>query len=135
MSIEATLQKSMSNIPECLAAGVSDIETGMLLAVKTVDSHPTEVLELVAAATADLYQGSNVLSIERMFKKSRGIDENNDERYFQDMLITSKNLLHVFLRSRSNPNHVITIVCRGTANMGMAISKARAALPTIEKML
>ncbi len=134
MSIETVLQKAMAAIPECLAGGVCDISTGMLLGVKTVDSHPAEVLELVAAATADLYQGSNVLSIEDMFKKSRGI-EGNDEHYFQDMLITSTNLLHIFLRSKSNPDHVATFVCRKSANMGMAMSKSRAAMPALEKVL
>ena len=133
MSIESVLQKSMANIPECLASGVSDISTGMLLGVKTVDSHPAEVLELVAAATADLYQGTNVLSIENMFKKSRGVD--SDEHYFQDMLITSANLTHVFLRSKSNPDHVATFVCRKSANMGMVMSKAKSSMPAIEKVL
>ena len=42
------------------AASYVDIESGMLLAVKTVDSHLAEVLNLVAAATADLFQGPNV---------------------------------------------------------------------------
>ncbi|TQV69886.1 hypothetical protein FKG94_22295 [Exilibacterium tricleocarpae] len=133
MSFEALLQKAMATIPDCLAGGVSDISTGMLLGVKTVDSHPAEVLELVAAATADLYQGSNVLSIENMFKKSRGVE--SDEHYFQDMFITSTNLTHVFLRSKSNPDHVATFVCRKTANMGMVMSKARSAMPAIEKAL
>ncbi|MFC3217139.1 hypothetical protein [Comamonas sp. JC664] len=41
-------------MPECLAAGYVDVATGMLLAIRTVDSHPREVIDLVAAATADL---------------------------------------------------------------------------------
>jgi hypothetical protein len=33
-----------------------------------VGSHPQEVLDLVSAATADLFQGPNVTAIENMFK-------------------------------------------------------------------
>jgi len=36
--------------------GFVDMQTGMLLATKTVDSHPQEVLDLVAAATADIFE-------------------------------------------------------------------------------
>ena len=40
MSLESALTKIIPTIPECVAAGYVDIESGMLLAVKTVDSHP-----------------------------------------------------------------------------------------------
>lgn len=73
MSLDAALNKAASLVPECLAAGYVDTESGMLLAIKTVDSHPREVIDLVAAATADLFNGPNVSMIERMFKKSRGV--------------------------------------------------------------
>ena len=73
MSMDAVLQKVASFVPECLAAGYVDVASGMLLAIRTVDSHPREVIDLVAAATADLFNGPNVSMIERMFKKSRGL--------------------------------------------------------------
>ncbi|MGD8999786.1 MAG: hypothetical protein PVF75_05190, partial [Granulosicoccaceae bacterium] len=73
MSLDSTLQEAVASIPECVAAGYVDLSTGMLLGVKTVESHPAEVLEVVAAATADLFQGTNVMLIESMFKKSRGV--------------------------------------------------------------
>ena len=64
MQLESTIQKVIRDIPECVAAGYVDMATGMLLAVRTIDSHPREVLDLVAAATADLFQGSTVTAIE-----------------------------------------------------------------------
>lgn len=56
MSLDATLQKAVTSIPECVAAGFVDLASGMVLSIKTVDSHPSEVFELLAAATADLFQ-------------------------------------------------------------------------------
>lgn len=134
MSLENALQKASQSVPECVAAGYVDMSTGMLLGAKTVDSHPAEVLDLVAAATADLFQGTNVVAIENMFKKARGLKA-DDHHYFQEMLIFSDNLLHVFIRCSKNPNHVVTFVCRKNANIGMALAKTRMSMPSIEEAL
>ena len=106
----------------------------MLLAVKTVDSHPREVLDLVAAATADLFQGTNVVAIERMFKKARGLKDEG-HHYFQEIIVFSDNLLHVFLRGKKNPDNVVVFVSRRSVNIGMMLSKARLMMPTLEAAL
>jgi len=130
MSLDQALQKAVGEIPECVAAGYVDLTTGMLLGVKTVDSHPAEIMDVLAAATADMFQGTNVALIESMFKKARGI-ENDAHHYFQEMLILSDNLLHIFARMKSNEEQVICFVCRKSVNLGMALTKARAAMPEV----
>lgn len=104
----------------------------MILDVQTVDSHPSEVLDLVAATTADLFQGPNVVAIENIFKQTRGIPDKN-LHYFQEMLIFSQNLIHVFMRGKKNPNNILVIVCRGSANTGMVLSKSRLCAADVEK--
>lgn len=131
MSLDKAINQASSQIPECVAAGYVDMSTGMLLAVKTVDSHPAEVLDLVAAATADLFQGTNVTSIEKLFKKSRGLPQ-DDYHYFQEIVVFSQNLLHVFMRCKKNSNHAVVYVCRASANIGMVIAKSRMSLATVE---
>ena len=42
MSMDAVLQKVASFVPECLAAGYVDVASGMLLGIRTVDSHPVK---------------------------------------------------------------------------------------------
>jgi hypothetical protein len=134
MSLDKALNQASSTIPECVATGYVDMTTGMLLAVKTVDSHPSEVLDLVAAATADLFQGTNVTAIEKLFKRARGVSQ--DERhYFQEIIVFSQNLLHVFLRGKKNNNHALVYVCRASANIGMVIAKSRASLAAVEAAL
>lgn len=134
MALENALSKSVRDIPECVAAGYVDISTGMLMAVKTVDSHPREVLDLVAAATADIFQGTNVTAIERMFKKARGLKDDG-HHYFQEMIVFSDNLLHLFLRCKKNQDHVVVFVTRKGANIGMVLAKGRLALPALESSL
>lgn len=134
MKLESAIQKVIRDIPECVAAGYVDMSTGMLLAVKTIDSHPREVLDLVAAATADLFQGSTVTAIEKLFRKTRGVKDDG-HHYFQEMIIFSDNLLHVFLRARQNHDHIACFVCRKSANVGMVITKSRLAMPALESAL
>ncbi|NOT15428.1 MAG: hypothetical protein HOP21_07620 [Methylotenera sp.] len=131
MSLDAAINKVVTTIPECLAGGYVDITSGMLLSVKTVDSHPAEVLGLVAAATADMFAGQNVVAIEQMFKKARGVKDDG-HHYFQEIIVNSDNLLHIFLRGKKYPDYVAVFVCRKTANLGMALTKARMGMPEIE---
>ena len=129
--LDQQLNTAVSSIPECLAAGYVDIGSGMLLSVKTVDSHPQEVLSLVAAATADLFAGPNVSMIEKLFNQARGLVDDG-HHYFQEILVNSDNLIHVFLRGKAMNDYVAVFVCRRTANLGMALTKARLALPALE---
>ena len=125
MSLDASLSKAQQEVPECVAVGFVDMSTGMLLAVRTVDSHPQEVLDLVAAATADLFQGKSVTAIEKLFRRSRGQGEDG-HHYFNEIIVMSDNLLHVFQRSKKNGSHAAVFVTRANANIGMVLSRARA---------
>ena len=132
--LDKAIQQAISAIPECLAAGYVDINSGMLIAVRTVDSHPREVLDLVAAATADLFQGPTVSMIERLFRQSRGLPPDDDAHYFREILVNSENLIHVFMRGKLHPDYVLVFVCRNIANLGMVLTKARLSMPAIEAL-
>ncbi|MCU1642520.1 MULTISPECIES: hypothetical protein [unclassified Nocardia] len=121
-----------SEVPECLAAGAIDMTTGMLLAVETVDNHPQEVLDLLAAATLDLFQGRNVVMIEDIWKERRGV--RLDRHYFQEILVNSDNLTHLFVRTESREDVVIVVVCRKTVNVGMLFAQARRVLKDVGRL-
>jgi hypothetical protein len=131
MSLDSALAEAQRTVPECVATGFVDMKTGMLLGVKTVDSHPQEVLDLVAAATGELFQGQNVSAIEAMFRKTRGVSEDG-HHFFQEIIILSDHLLHVFQRCKSNEDLVLVTVCRVSANMGMVLTKSRSQLKVVE---
>ncbi len=124
MSVQSILTKSMGEIPKIVAVGVVDMSTGMLLGVKTVDSHPQEVLDLVSAATKDLFEGDNVTAIENTFKHLRGVE--NTERYFKEIIVMSTNLVHIFARLKSMESAIIVAVCRKDMNLGLGLMKMRA---------
>ncbi|MCA9684450.1 MAG: hypothetical protein KC457_19810 [Myxococcales bacterium] len=124
MSVDTILMKTMKEVPKAVASGVVDMSTGMLLGVKTVDSHPQEVLDLVSAATKDLFEGDNVTAIEATFKRIRGVQ--TSERYFKEIIVTSTNLVHFFARLKSMSSVVVVTVCREDTNLGLALMKMRA---------
>lgn len=131
MSLDTELANVTKNVPECVAAGFVDMKTGMLLGIKTVDSHPQEVIDLVAAATGEMFQGPTVSAVERLFKQSRGVKDDG-HHYFQEIIVFSDNLLHVFQRAKRNEDLVLVTVCRASANLGMVLAKARGALAPVE---
>src|SRR5262249_16467275 len=133
-ALDGSLQSAMNQIPECVAAGYVDMTTGMPLSVKTVDSNPQEVSALVSGATADLFQGADVSSIEGLFKTARGLKADG-RHYFQEIIVFSENLLHMFLRCKKNANHVLVFVSRKSANVGMVIAKSRLALSSVDGSL
>ena len=128
MSVETILVKTMKDIPKAVAAGVVDMSTGMLLGVKTIDSHPQEVLDLVSAATKDLFEGDNVTTIEETFKRVRGVETN--ERYFKEIIVMSTNLVHIFARLKSMQSMVVVVVCRADTNLGLGLMKMRSITST-----
>ena len=124
--INNTLKEFRQNVPDYVASGFVDMSTGMLLAVDTVDNHPREILDVLAAATADLFQGKNVTQIETLWNQYRGVSEGGN--YFKEILVNSDNLVHLFLRSASNAEVTAVIVCTRQVSIGMLFAQARAVL-------
>ena len=112
-----------TDAPECVASGVVDMSTGMLLSYETVDNHPPEVLDLLAGATLDLFQGRTVVMIEDVFKERRGTQ--SDQHFFQEILVNSENLTHLFVRLNEQQDVVAVVVCRKAVNVGMLFAQVR----------
>jgi hypothetical protein len=131
--ITTGVKEFRTTVPECVAAGIVDMSTGMLLAVDTVDNHPEEVLDLLAAATFDIFQGRNVVMIEEVWNQRRGT--RTAEHYFQEILINSQNLVHLFMRSATNAEIVAVVVCRRMVNIGMLFAQSRMVMRRLDAEL
>ena len=131
--LDQILQKAVTLIPDCVAASYVDLSSGMLLGIKSVDSRPSEVSGLLAAAAAHLFQGPNVQTIEQLFRDARGIRENG-AHYFQEIIVNSDNLIHVFLRGKKQ-QQVASFICRKGADLGMVLTQARMVMPELEASL
>lgn len=129
--IDSQLAGIQKKIPECIATGFVDMQSRKLLGICTIDSYPLEELNLIAAATADMFQGNNVLHIEHIFKQKHGLKDDR-KHYFQEIITFSDKLILVFQRVKTLEDLAMVTVCRGSANLGLVISKARSCLMTFE---
>ncbi len=131
MSVDAALQAAISSSAQCVAAGYVDLVAGVIIGVKTLHAYPQELLDFLALASADMFQGPNVVGIENAFKRARNNDR-DQHHYFQEILVTSDHLVHVFLRSKKNQDHASCFVFRKSVSIGLAMTESRAAMQIIE---
>jgi len=127
--ITEAVHQFRAQVPGCVGAGLVDMSTGMLLAADTLDDHPNEVLDLIAAATFDLFQGRNVTMIEDIFKARHGVLE--DRHYFQEFLAQSDSYVHVFMRSTSQDIAAV-VIARKSANAGMILTQSRLVMKQLD---
>ncbi len=130
--VNNTLKAFRRDVPEYVGSGVVDLSTGMLLDADTVDDHPRDILDMLAAATADLFEGRTITQIEQMWREYRGTHDDGGH-YFQEILIYSTNLVHLFIRSRSNQEIVAGVVCRRNVNLGMLFAQARRVMRELDE--
>jgi hypothetical protein len=121
--ISNTIKQFRENVPDYVGCGFVDLSTGMLLDVDTVEAHPREILDVVAAATAHLFEGRNVVQIEGLWKQYRGQTEGG--HYFKEILVNSDHLVHLFMRSTSDPDIVAAVICTREVRVGMLFAQVR----------
>lgn len=122
-SISNALKSFRRDVPDYVGSGFVDMSTGMLLAVDTVANHPREILDIIGAATADLFEGRAVTQIETLWQRTRGTSP--DKHYFNEIIVSSDNLVHFFRRSSTDQGLVGVVICTMDVRIGMLVAQAR----------
>jgi len=126
MSIEAALASAMETIPDCIAAGYIDMETGMLLATSASEAVSSEVLDNLAVAVTNLFQGRGVQAFQTLLDAAGLQDADNPG--FGEIAVFCNDRLHIFLRAPQYPEHTVCYICRDSANIGLALAKSHLSL-------
>lgn len=127
MNLDLALAEAQKDIPDCIATALIDRRTGTLLGEHSTEGSPHNVLEFVATATGELFQEHNVSALSSMFQElEEGVEDNDD--FFQEILLVSDELLHVFLRQKTEETLVLLLICRISANLGMVLTRGRSHL-------
>ncbi|SLN37617.1 hypothetical protein [Ruegeria meonggei] len=126
MSIETALNNAIATIPDCIAAGYVDMETGMLLGTNTSDPDAADALDSLAIAVANLFQGRGVKAFEDLLRSSDA--EEAEYPGFGEIAVFSNDRLNIFLRTREYPDHVVCYICNSSANVGLALTKSHLSL-------
>ena len=115
----------VEDVSDCLACGVVDLNTGMIMGVHhTVPYFTQGYLDAVAAAAVDMFRGKNVRRIEEMLSKQRGTEIKDS---FDEIFISSLHVFH-FMTLIREKEAVVVMVTRKTTNQGMGWASLRAAL-------
>lgn len=122
----------VESVDDCLACGVVDLNTGMLMGVHhTIPYFTQAYLDAVAAAAVDMFRGKTVRRVEELLSKQRG-EEIKDS--FEEVFISSVKVFHFMSLVRAK-QAVVVMVTKKTTNQGMGWASLRNNLDTIAESL
>lgn len=124
-STQEVCRALQERVDDCLAVGVVDLNTGMLMGVAHNVPHFTQAyLDAVAAAAVEMFRGKNVRRVEELLSKQRG-EELRDS--FEEIFISSPKVFH-FMTIIQEKGAAVVMVTRKTTNQGMGWASLRNAI-------
>jgi len=131
-STQEVCRELQGKVDDCLAVGVVDLNTGMLMGVHhTVPYFTQAYLDAVAAAAVEMFRGKNVRRIEELLSKQRG-EELRDS--FEEIFISSPKVYH-FMTIIKDKGAAVVMVTKKTTNQGMGWAGLRSSIDDIRKSL
>lgn len=122
----------LEKVEDCVAVGVVDLNTGMLLGVHHNVPYFTQAyLDAVAAAAVEMFRGKNVRRIEELLSQQRG-DTIKDS--FEEIFISSPKVFHFMITVKEMSAAVVMVTKKG-ANQGMGWAALRNNLNAIKATL
>lgn len=121
-SISEVCKTMVESVDDCLAVGVVDLSTGMMMGVHHTVPHFTQAyLDAVAAAAVELFRGKNVRRVEELLSQQRG-EEITDS--FEEVFVSTIKTFH-FMTGITGKGAVVVMVTKKSANQGMGWSALR----------
>lgn len=121
-SVAEVCQTMVEAVDDCLAVGVVDLSTGMMMGVHHTVPHFTQAyLDAVAAAAVELFRGKNVRRVEELLGQQRGEDITDS---FEEVFASTVKTFH-FMSTIQGKGAVVVMVTKKSANQGMGWSALR----------
>jgi len=122
----------LEKVDDCLAVGVVDLNTGMLMGVyHSVPYFTQAYLDAVAAAAVEMFRGKNVRRVEEMLSQQRGEPIKDS---FEEIFVSSPKVFH-FMATIKDKGAVVVMVTKKTVNQGMGWAAIRTNLNAIKGTL
>jgi hypothetical protein len=122
----------LEKVDDCLAVGVVDLNTGMLMGVyHSVPYFTQAYLDAVAAAAVEMFRGKNVRRVEEMLSQQRGETIKDS---FEEIFVSSPKVFH-FMATIKDKGAVVVMVTKKTVNQGMGWAAIRTNLNSIKGTL
>jgi hypothetical protein len=131
-STQDVCKTTLEKVDDCLAVGVVDLNTGMLMGVHhTVPYFTQAYLDAVAAAAVEMFRGKTVRRIEELLSTQRG-EVLKDS--FEEVFISSPKVYH-FMTVIKDKGAVVVMITKKTTNQGMGWAALRTSLPSVKATL
>lgn len=131
-TVQEVCKEMVESVDDCLAVGVVDLSTGMMMGIHHTIPHFTQAyLDAVAAAAVELFRGKNVRRIEELLSQQRG-EEIRDS--FEEVFISSAKVFH-FMTIIKEKGAAVVMVTKKTVSQGMGWSGLRNSLESLTAAL
>ena len=131
-STQEVCRTTLEKVDDCLAVGVVDLNTGMLMGVHhTVPYFTQAYLDAVAAAAVEMFRGKTVRRIEELLSSQRG-EQLKDS--FEEVFISSPKTFH-FMTVIKDKGAVVVMITKKTTNQGMGWAALRNSLAAVKATL
>ncbi len=131
-STQEVCKTTLEKVDDCLAVGVVDLNTGMLMGVHhTVPYFTQAYLDAVAAAAVEMFRGKTVRRIEELLSSQRG-EQLKDS--FEEVFISSPKVYH-FMTVIKDKGAVVVMITKKSTNQGMGWAALRTSLPAVKATL
>ena len=122
----------LEKVEDCVALGVVDLNTGMLLGVHhTVPYFTQAYLDAVAASAVEMFRGKTVRRVEELISQQRGEPIKDS---FEEIFISSPKVFH-FMATVKGKDAVIVMVTKKSVNQGMGWAAIRNNIAAIKATL
>ncbi len=131
-STQELCKTTLEKVDDCLAVGVVDLNTGMLMGVHHVVPYFTQAyLDAVAAAAVEMFRGKTVRRIEELLSAQRGEPLKDS---FEEVFISSPKTFH-FMTVIKDKGAVVVMITKKSTNQGMGWAALRSSLAAVKATL
>lgn len=133
-ALSGALKSALTEMKDCQAIAYVDTRALRLVGMETITHLPQAVIELIAAATSDLFTAPNLVKVSNIFKEYKGkpLESSN----FNEMIVRGEGTVYIFLRAHSDVHHVCVFSCTDDdaqlSSFGLLLHQARLQMQKIE---
>lgn len=116
-SINDVCKQIVESVDNAFAAGVVDLNTGLLLGVyHNIPYFTQSYLDAVAAAAVDMFRGKGVTNVEKRISQTRGEEVTNS---LQEIQMTTTKTYHFMSVIPGKPNTIAVLITGKQVNLGL----------------
>jgi hypothetical protein len=129
--LDELIQSVMAEIPNCVAFGIVDLSSGTLLAIQAAQDKPQEMLNLVTAAIAELFDAPLMQAFAQIYAGDDRQAASSDAQ-FTELLLLNNHHNYLLLRGRQRPNIAVIVITDKATPSGLLMMRGLKAMPEIE---